>query len=184
MLNHWPTRSITLSLWLIGGLTALRAILLCVAQIAGGIAGAGLVQVITPMGGVGNTITTLSPGMNYPQGLFLEALLTALLVFTVLMLAAEKHKATFMAPIGIGLTLFVCQLFGTLWTGCGMNPARALGPSVITNRYPGYRQCWNRRPDRWLFRLNESYRLDLLDRSSHWLSDRDLHLYSPEGFPL
>ena len=56
------------------------------------------------------------------------------------MLAAEKHKATFMAPIGIGLTLFVCQLFGTLWTGCGMNPARALGPSVITGRYPGYRE--------------------------------------------
>ena len=54
------------------------------------------------------------------------------------MLAAEKHKATFstlplarpsltptVAPIGIGLVLFVCQLAGTLWTGCGMNPARA-----------------------------------------------------------
>jgi len=130
--------AITLSLWLIGGLTAVRAVMLVVAQVAGGIAGAGLVQVIVPMGGVGNTITTLSPGMDYVQGVFLEALLTALLVFTVLMLAAEKHKATFMAPIGIGLTLFVCQLFGTLWTGCGMNPARALGPSVITGRYPGY----------------------------------------------
>jgi len=54
------------------------------------------------------------------------------------MLAAEKHKATFMAPIGIGLTLFVCQLFGTLWTGCGMNPARSFGPSVVAREFVGY----------------------------------------------
>lgn len=133
--------AVTLSLWLIGGLTALRAILLTGAQIAGGIAGAALVAGLTPggnQGGIGNVITTLQPGMTYPKGVFLEAFLTAMLVFTVLMLAAEKHKATFLAPIGIGLVLFVCQLFGTLWTGCGMNPARSFGPSVITGRFPGY----------------------------------------------
>ncbi|KAL1624273.1 Aquaporin-1 [Neofusicoccum ribis] len=36
--------------------------------------------------------------------------LTAMLVFTVFMLAAEKHKSTFLAPIGIGLALFVAEL--------------------------------------------------------------------------
>lgn len=54
------------------------------------------------------------------------------------MLAAEKHKATFIAPIGIGLVLFVCQLLGTLWTGCGMNPARSFGPSVTSASFPVY----------------------------------------------
>lgn len=54
------------------------------------------------------------------------------------MLAAEKHKATFIAPIGIGLVLFVCQLLGTLWTGCGMNPARAFGPSVTSAKFHPY----------------------------------------------
>lgn len=49
-----------------------------------------------------------------------------------------EHKATYLAPIGIGLTLFVCQLFGTLWTGCGMNPARSLGPSAVAGSFPGY----------------------------------------------
>lgn len=38
--------------------------------------------------------------------------LTAELVFTVLMLAAEKTRATFMAPIGIGLALFVAEIAG------------------------------------------------------------------------
>lgn len=43
--------------------------------------------------------------------------LTALLVFTILMLAAEKHRATFIAPIGIGLALFIGHLAGVRFTG-------------------------------------------------------------------
>lgn len=39
--------------------------------------------------------------------------LTAELVLTVLFLAAEKSKATFIAPVGIGLALFVSELTGT-----------------------------------------------------------------------
>ncbi len=38
--------------------------------------------------------------------------LTMLLVFVILMLAAEKHNATFIAPVGIGLALFVAELAG------------------------------------------------------------------------
>jgi aquaporin rerated protein, other eukaryote len=38
--------------------------------------------------------------------------LTAVLVFVVLMLAAEKHYGTFLAPVGIGLTLFIAELSG------------------------------------------------------------------------
>lgn len=40
--------------------------------------------------------------------------MTAELVFVVLMLAAEKSKDTFIAPIGIGLALFVAMMGGTL----------------------------------------------------------------------
>lgn len=38
--------------------------------------------------------------------------LTAGLVFTIFMLAAEKHKGTFLAPVGIGLALFIAELAG------------------------------------------------------------------------
>lgn len=48
------------------------------------------------------------------QGLFIEMFLTAQLVFTIFMLAAEKHKATFIAPVGIGLSLFIAELTGTM----------------------------------------------------------------------
>ena len=43
--------------------------------------------------------------------------LTAELIFAILMLAAEKHKGTFLAPVGIGLALFVAELAGVYYTG-------------------------------------------------------------------
>lgn len=64
--------------------------------------------------------------------------LTALLVFVILMLAAEKHYATFIAPIGIGLALFVAELAGVLFTGGSLNPARSFGPDVVGKSFPSY----------------------------------------------
>jgi len=53
-----------------------------------------------------NVQTTLSSGTSPAQGVFIEAICTAELVFTIIMLAKEKHKATHIAPVGIGLSLF------------------------------------------------------------------------------
>ena len=38
--------------------------------------------------------------------------LTAELIFCIFMLAAEKHRGTFLAPVGIGLALFIAELAG------------------------------------------------------------------------
>lgn len=62
-------------------------------------------------------VTSLSTDTSLVRGLFIEMFLTALLVFTIFMLAAEKHRATFIAPIGIGLALFVGHLTGARFTG-------------------------------------------------------------------
>lgn len=39
-------------------------------------------------------------------------LLTAQLAFVIFMLAAEQHAATYLAPLGIGLSFFVAELVG------------------------------------------------------------------------
>lgn len=59
-----------------------------------------------------NINTLLAPGTSVVQGLFIEMFLTASLVFVVLMLAVEKSKDTFMAPLPIGLALFMAELSG------------------------------------------------------------------------
>jgi aquaporin rerated protein, other eukaryote len=64
--------------------------------------------------------------------------LTAQLVFTIFMLAAEKHRSTFIAPIGIGLSLFIAELMGVYYTGGSLNPARSFGPCVILGTFHSY----------------------------------------------
>jgi aquaporin related protein len=51
------------------------------------------------------------------------------------MLAKEKHKATFIAPVGIGLALFIAELAGVYYTGGSLNPARSFGPAVVTGSF-------------------------------------------------
>lgn len=53
------------------------------------------------------------------------------------MLAGEKHKGTFLAPVGIGLALFIAELWATPFTGGSLNPARTLGPDVIAAKFAG-----------------------------------------------
>ena len=64
--------------------------------------------------------------------------LTAQLVFTIFMLATEKHEGTFIAPVGIGLSLFVAELMGVFYTGGSLNPARSFGPCVVTRTFSSY----------------------------------------------
>lgn len=85
-----------------------------------------------------NVATTLGGTTSVAQGLFIETILTAELVFTIIMMAAERNKATYMAPLIIGLSLFICELTGVFFTGGSLNPARSFGPCVVLHDFPGY----------------------------------------------
>ncbi|KAF2018246.1 aquaporin-like protein [Aaosphaeria arxii CBS 175.79] len=128
--------AVTLGLYLIGSITPIRASLCFLSQMLAGMCAAAVVSAILP--GPLSVSTTLGSGTTAARGVFLEMFLTALLVFTIFMLAAEKHKATYLAPIGIGLALFVAELMGVFYTGGSLNPARSFGPCVATRRFPGY----------------------------------------------
>ncbi|KAK5685361.1 hypothetical protein LTS10_003439 [Elasticomyces elasticus] len=129
--------AVTLGLVITGALPAVRGAILFPVQIIAGMCAAGIASVIIP-GDIKNVQTTLTPGMNSAQGVFLEMFLTAQLVFTVLMLAAEKSKDTFIAPIGIGLSLFVAEVAGVFYTGASLNPARSFGPCVVGRSFQTY----------------------------------------------
>jgi Major intrinsic protein len=103
---------VTLGLCLVGAVPFSRGGFVFIAQMLGSMASAGVVAALFP--GPLAVTTSLGGGTNLAQGLFIEMFLTAQLVFTILMLAAEKHKSTFLAPIGIGLSLFIAELGGLL----------------------------------------------------------------------
>lgn len=102
--------AVTIGMCLIGALPWVRGCLLFIVQLLGGIAASALVSCMFP--GALNVQTSLGGNTTVVQGLFIEMMLTAQLVFTIFMLAAEKHKGTFIAPVGIGLSLFVAELTG------------------------------------------------------------------------
>lgn len=138
--------AVSLALALAQVINPLRAVLLSVSQILGGITAAALVQCLTP--GPLNVSTRLGGGISIAQGesikttlivgLFLEMFVTAQLILMIFMLGVEKHKSTFLAPVGIGLTLFTCHLFAVYYTGAGLNPARSFGPELVIKEFPGY----------------------------------------------
>lgn len=139
--NYWEQTNkvtqVTFGMVLAGSLPPIRALFLFPAQILAGMCAGGLVQAMFP-GDISLCNTTLSGGTSVAQGVFIEMFMTAELVFVVLMLAAEKSKDTFIAPIGIGLALFVAMMGGVYYTGGSLNPTRSFGPAVAGTSFPGY----------------------------------------------
>lgn len=97
-------------MFLIGAVTFARMLLLMLAQFLGAICASYLVYGLFS-GGL-HTDTHLNKATSPGQGVVIEMLLTALLTFTIFMLAAEKHESTHLAPLGIGLSFFVATLAG------------------------------------------------------------------------
>jgi len=129
--------AVVLGMCVSGSLPWIRGAFLVPAQILGGMVAAALVSCMLP-GPISAVNTTLGPNVSIAQGCFIEMFLTAQLVFVILMLAAEKHKSTFIAPIGIGLALFVSMMAGIYFTGASLNPARSFGPAVVSTSFVGY----------------------------------------------
>jgi aquaporin rerated protein, other eukaryote len=61
-----------------------------------------------------NVSMTLSDTTTIAQGIIIEILHTTQLVFTIFMLAAEEHADKFIAPVGIGVSLFIAGLTGMM----------------------------------------------------------------------
>jgi aquaporin related protein len=113
------------------------------AQMLGGIVASAILHALTP--GALGVQARLSGGTSIARGLFIEMFATAGLTLSVLMLAAgeltmasylwgdedkagkqvvnvtneesEKHNLTPMAPLGVGLTLWVVMLWSIGFTG-------------------------------------------------------------------
>lgn len=128
--------ALTLAFVLLRLMSPAKGVLLAVSQLLGGIAAAGVAKALVP----GHNLevqTGLGKGVSSAQGLFIEVFLTAELAMAVFMIAVEKHRATFMAPLVIGGALGIGHLVGVSLTGASMNPARSFGPAVVAADFAG-----------------------------------------------
>lgn len=100
------------------------------AQAVGALAAAGLLAAIWPSepAALGTTLPTVGAG----SALVYEAVLTAFLMFVILAVATDTRAVGAAAAIAIGGTVGLDALFGGPITGASMNPARSLGPALVS----------------------------------------------------
>ena len=107
-----------------------------VAQLLGSFVGAVLLALVKDhsldkTGGLGTN--TLAPGIGSGQALVGEIICTFFLMYTVLETAvspkSEANRA--LAPLAIGLAVYLGHSFLIPVDGCSINPTRTIGPAIV-----------------------------------------------------
>eukprot|EP00850_Spirogloea_muscicola_P019852 SM000200S05842 [mRNA] locus=s200:241776:243765:- [translate_table: standard] len=128
--------AVTAAMLVVGKETGASALTKIAAQCLGSIFGAWLLWVVTPLKMVGDFGThALGPGVSPAQGLLMEIILTFGLVFTIFGTVVDERGQSNLAPIPIGMAVLAGILVGGPYTGGSMNPARSLGPAVISGLF-------------------------------------------------
>jgi aquaporin Z len=120
-----------------------------IAQVLGGIAGAGVLYLIAS-GKAGFDLTggfaSNGYGAHSPGGYSLGACFIAEVVLTfaflwIIMGATDKRAPAGFAPIAIGLGLTLIHLIGIPVTNLSVNPARSTGPAIFVGSW-ALQQLW------------------------------------------
>jgi MIP family channel proteins len=100
------------------------------AQVLGALAAATLLAAVWPdqPAALGTTVPSVGAGSAFVY----EVVLTALLMFVIIAVATDTRAVGAAAAIAIGGTVGLDALFGGPVTGASMNPARSLGPALVS----------------------------------------------------
>jgi aquaporin NIP len=97
----------------------------CLAAIA---ASAAILTMVGSEASLGATV----PGTDIARAAGLEVLLTFFLMFVIKSVATDSRASGHVAALAIGGTVALCALMGGPLTGASMNPARSLGPALVS----------------------------------------------------
>ena len=100
-----------------------------VAQLAGALLAAGLIRL--SIGSDAHVGATLPAGSQV-QSLVWEIVLTFFLMFVIMAVATDTRAVGEAAAIAIGGTVGLDAMFGGPVSGASMNPARSLGPAIVS----------------------------------------------------
>ena len=112
----------------------LEVVTFWVAQVLGAIAAAfALRAVLGNAADLGATVPSGSAGQSFA----LEVILTFFLMFVIMAVATDTRAVGEAAAIAIGGTVALDALFGGPISGASMNPARSLGPALVSGELSG-----------------------------------------------
>lgn len=131
--------AVTLAFWLTDHVHPHDLAGYCGAQLAGGLAGTALLRVTwgARAAQLHDGITLPAPRIGGAEAVVIEAVMTAALVLTIFACVASPRTARWTpAAIWILVTLEVWR--GAPFTGTSLNPARSLGPAVVSGDFHSF----------------------------------------------
>ena len=108
-----------------------------IVQFAGAICAAWFLQVMFGNVSAGGNYPIAKPGGDW-RSFVMETVLTAILVSIILNTATGGRSIGHNAAIAVGSTVALLGLFASPISGASMNPARTLGPDIVSTDYTGW----------------------------------------------
>ena len=122
--------AVTFAFWLARGLPGSRAAGYALAQVAGALMGAALLRAW--LGDVASLGAT-QPSGSEGEAFLWELVLTFFLLFVITAVATgERPETAVTAGIAVGGTIAMASLVGGPVSGASLNPARSLGPALVS----------------------------------------------------
>jgi aquaporin Z len=106
-------------------------------QLAGAVSAALFLQVMYGHVSSGGNYPIAKPGGDW-RSLVMEVVLTAILVTVILNTATGYRSIGHNAALAVGSTVALLGLFASPISGASMNPARTLGPDIISLDFNGW----------------------------------------------
>jgi len=136
--------AVTIGLWSVGRIAWRRAGLYVLAQLAGAVVAALVLEAVFP-GGAGQVAqygaVTVATEISTGQAVAVEGVLTFFLALAMMATVVDT-EAPRLAGWGLGLTVLIGVLTGGPLTGAALNPARALGPAIVSSFWTAQAVYW------------------------------------------
>ena len=121
--------AVTIAFWLARRLPGREVLPYVVSQLLGALAASGVLRALYP---AHPTLGATLPSLGLGAALALEILLSFSLMFVIVHVAQGAKEKGIMAGIAIGGTVALEALVAGPLTGASMNPARSLGPALVS----------------------------------------------------
>jgi len=125
--------AVSLGFWSAGRLQARVALQYAVSQFIGALAASFAVRVLFPAADA--TLGATLPAGSSLQSFVLEMVMTWLLMFVILSVSTGAKEKGVTAGIAVGSVVALEALIGGPISGASMNPARSLGPALVSGHF-------------------------------------------------
>ncbi len=137
--------AVTIGFWVTQRIESIPAVAYILAQLLGGIVGAIAINLLLPASLLEITSSLGTPELDsqisFTAGVAIEAILTFFLVLVIFGTAVDSRGPA-LGGMAIGLAITMDILAGGALTGAAMNPARALGPALISGTWGNHLVYW------------------------------------------